>query len=58
VTANHVLGLELVLGDGEIVLTGSFADPGYDLTGLMKGGRDCVSSVGKNQADRPGRRDP
>lgn len=39
VTTNHVLGLEVVLPDGEVVhLGGSTLDmPGYDLTGLFVG---------------------
>ena len=39
VTSNHVLGLEVVLPDGEIVeLGGKTPDhPGYDLTGLVVG---------------------
>ncbi len=39
VTTNHVLGLEVVLPDGEVVwLGGSHQDaPGYDLTGLFVG---------------------
>ncbi len=46
VTTNHVLGLELVLGDGEIVWTGGVARdvPGYDLAGAVVGseGTLCV----------------
>jgi glycolate oxidase len=39
VTTNHVLGLELVLPDGQVIHTGAkFPDrPGYDLTGLFVG---------------------
>ncbi|HMC89262.1 MAG TPA: FAD-linked oxidase C-terminal domain-containing protein, partial [Gemmataceae bacterium] len=39
VTVNHVLGLELVLPDGQIVHTGGATEdnPGYDLTGVMVG---------------------
>ncbi|MEX0701095.1 MAG: FAD-linked oxidase C-terminal domain-containing protein [Planctomycetales bacterium] len=39
VTVNHVLGLEVVLPDGEIVQLGGPAEdhPGYDLTGLFVG---------------------
>src|SRR5213594_2169834 len=39
VTVNHVLGLELVLPDGQVVPTGGpAADPtGYDLTGVIVG---------------------
>jgi glycolate oxidase len=39
VTVNHVLGLEFVLPDGQVVVTGGPAEdnPGYDLTGLIVG---------------------
>ncbi|MBI3740894.1 MAG: FAD-binding protein, partial [Chloroflexi bacterium] len=39
VTTNHVLGLEIVLPDGEIIQTGGNAldPPGYDLTGILVG---------------------
>jgi glycolate oxidase len=39
VTVNHVLGLELVLPDGQVVHTGGAAEdqPGYDLTGVIVG---------------------
>jgi glycolate dehydrogenase FAD-linked subunit len=39
VTANHVLGLELVLPDGQVICTGGPAEdnPGYDLTGVIVG---------------------
>ena len=39
VTVNHVLGLEFVLPDGEVVLTGGPTEdnPGYDLTGVIVG---------------------
>jgi glycolate oxidase len=39
VTVNHVLGLELVLPDGQVVQTGGAAEdhPGYDLTGVIVG---------------------
>ncbi len=39
VTTNHVLGLKLVLSDGEVVeVGGSLAEmPGYDLTGIFVG---------------------
>src|SRR5436309_3316558 len=39
VTVNHVLGLELVLPDGQVVQTGGAAEdhPGYDLTSVIVG---------------------
>lgn len=39
VTVNHVLGLEFVLPDGQVVLTGGPAEDnlGYDLTGVIVG---------------------
>jgi glycolate oxidase subunit GlcD len=39
VTSNHVLGMELVLADGEILRTGNAAldPPGYDLRGAIVG---------------------
>src|SRR5258708_15712153 len=39
VTVNHVLGLELVLPDGQVVQTGGPTEdnPGYDLTRLILG---------------------
>jgi glycolate oxidase len=39
VTVNHVLGLEFVLPDGQVALTGGPAEdsPGYDLTGVLVG---------------------
>jgi glycolate oxidase len=39
VTVNHVLGLEFVLPDGQVVHTGGPTEdnPGYDLTGVMVG---------------------
>jgi glycolate oxidase len=47
VTTNHVLGLELVLADGQVVeVGGSTADtPGYDLTGLVVGSEGTVAIV-------------
>jgi glycolate oxidase len=39
VTVNHVLGLEFVLPDGQVVVTGGPTEdnPGYDLTGVIVG---------------------
>lgn len=39
VTTNHVLGLDWIMPDGEVVQTGSGAPdpPGYDLTGILVG---------------------
>src|SRR5262249_8313426 len=39
VTVNHVLGIEIVLPDGEVVVTGGPVEdqPGYDLTGVIVG---------------------
>jgi glycolate oxidase len=39
VTVNHILGLEFVLPDGRVVLTGGPTEdnPGYDLTGVIVG---------------------
>jgi len=39
VTVNHILGLEFVLPDGRVVLTGGAGEdnPGYDLTGAIVG---------------------
>ncbi len=47
VTTNHVLGLQVVLPDGEIVETGGAAldTPGYDLTGIMVGSEGTLGIV-------------
>jgi glycolate oxidase len=47
VTTNHVLGVELVLPDGEVVqLGGALEDiPGYDLTGLVVGSEGTFGIV-------------
>ncbi len=47
VTSNHVLGMELVLTDGEIVrIGGKFAEtPGYDLTALLVGSEGTLAMV-------------
>ncbi len=47
VTTNHVLGLEVVLPDGEVIHTGAkFWDrPGYDLTGLLVGSEGTLGIV-------------
>ncbi len=47
VTTNHVLGVELVLPDGEVVhLGGAVEDPpGYDLTGLVVGAEGTFGIV-------------
>lgn len=47
VTTNHVLGLEIVLPDGEVVRAGGkcWDLPGYDLTGLMVGSEGTLGIV-------------
>ncbi|MCS7167439.1 MAG: FAD-linked oxidase C-terminal domain-containing protein [Gemmatales bacterium] len=49
VTVNHVLGLEIVLPDGEIVRVGGPPDdlPGYDLTGVLVGSEGTLAIVTK-----------
>ena len=47
VTTNHVLGLEAVLPDGELIHTGGkFVDsPGYDLTGILVGSEGTLGII-------------
>ena len=49
VTVNHVLGVELVLPDGEVVQLGGPAEdnPGYDLTGVVVGSEGTFGVVTK-----------
>src|SRR5439155_24131965 len=48
VTTNHVLGLEVVLADGETVWLGGNRDlPGYDLTGAVVGSEATLCIVTK-----------
>ena len=49
VTTNHVLGLELVLADGEMVWVGGRTRdlPGYDLTGAVIGSEGTLAIVTK-----------
>ncbi|HUZ45761.1 MAG TPA: FAD-linked oxidase C-terminal domain-containing protein [Terriglobia bacterium] len=47
VTTNHVLGLEVVLPDGEVIRAGGkcWEMPGYDLTGLLVGSEGTLGIV-------------
>jgi glycolate oxidase len=47
VTANHVLGLQVVLPDGEVIWTGDGAPAGagYDLTGVLTGSEGTLGLV-------------
>ena len=49
VTTNHVLGLEVVTADGEVVWTGGAARdlPGYDLPGIIVGSEGTLCIVTK-----------
>lgn len=49
VTTNHVLGLEIVTAEGEIVEVGGWTQdtPGYDLTGLLTGSEGTLAIVTK-----------
>jgi glycolate dehydrogenase FAD-linked subunit len=49
VTTNHVLGLEIVTPDGEILEVGGWTQdtPGYDLTGLLIGSEGTLCIVTK-----------
>ena len=49
VTTNHVLGLEVVMPDGDVVQMGAKAldYPGYDLKGLMVGSEGTIGIVTK-----------
>lgn len=49
VTVNHVIGVELVLPDGSVVVTGGPAEdmPGYDLTGVIVGSEGTFGIVSK-----------
>jgi glycolate oxidase len=49
VTVNHVLGVEIVLPDGQVVQTGGPAEdnPGYDLTGVIVGSEGTFGIVTK-----------
>jgi glycolate oxidase len=47
VTVNHVLGVELVLPDGQVITTGGPVQdtPGYDLTGVVVGSEGTLGIV-------------
>jgi glycolate oxidase len=47
VTSHHVLGLELVLPDGNVITTGGKSRdvPGYDLTGLLVGSEGTLGII-------------
>ena len=47
VTAQHVLGMEIVLADGEVLRLGGTAPdpPGYDLRGFVVGGEGTLGVV-------------
>ncbi|WP_420841920.1 FAD-binding oxidoreductase [Fimbriiglobus ruber] len=49
VTVNHVIGVEMVLPDGSVVVTGGPCDdaPGYDLTGVIVGSEGTFGIVTK-----------
>src|SRR5579859_6262519 len=49
VTTNHVLGLEIVTPDGDIIEVGGWTQdtPGYDLTGLITGSEGTLCIVTK-----------
>ena len=49
VTTNHVLGVEMVMADGEIIEVGgkTLDHPGYDLTGLVVGSEGLLGIVTK-----------
>lgn len=47
VTSNHIQGLEVVLDDGTVIMTGgeSRDNPGFDLTGLFVGSEGTIGMV-------------